>query len=238
MKCACWSAPYDGQNPAVQDPSSKERERSSSNVSMPVANGNIPNQVSLSPQDAQAPAKRSLSATEFEQKQIKPDLGPFLITLFQKVERMPQNTFYVNLILTGVVTRLALYPQPLLRSFLLNYNMVLKPGVRSLFQVGDVASFILMRCFLLCSRRSLSCPEKSSSVFIQLPCPANYMSMILDTIASFWIEIMLPYFSLDTICPSKPIVFFELRPYVCGKISECVFTPVEACFPFLTLLRF
>lgn len=135
MKCACWSAPYDGQNPAVQDPSSKERERSSSNVSMLVANGNIPNQVSLSPQDAQAPVKRSLSATEFEQKQIKPDLGPFLITLFQKVERMPQNTFYVNLILTGVVTRLALYPQPLLRSFLLNYNMVLKPGVRSLFQI-------------------------------------------------------------------------------------------------------
>ena len=137
MKCACWSAPYDGQNPAPQDPSLIERDRSASSLSGHVSNGDIPNRNSLGPEDAHPPVKRSLSATEFEQKQSKPDLGPFLVTLFQKIERMPQNTFYVNLILTGVVSRLALYPQPLLRSFLLNYNMVLKPGVRSLFQVRD-----------------------------------------------------------------------------------------------------
>lgn len=148
MKCTCWSAPYDGQNPSSQDPSSVERERSASSVSAPVANGNIPNQVSLSVESAHAPVKRSRSATEFEQKQSKPDLGPFLMTLFQKMERMPQNTFYVNLILTGVVSRLALYPQPLLRSFLLNYNMVLKPGVRSLFQVRDCL-IIFFQLFLL-----------------------------------------------------------------------------------------
>jgi len=135
MKCACWSAPYDGQNPVPPDPSSVERERSLSNLSAPVTNGDIPNRRSLGPEDSRAPVKRSKSATEYEQKQSKPDLGPFLVTLFQKIERMPQNSFYVNLILTGVVSRLALYPQPLLRSFLLNYNMVLKPGVRSLFQI-------------------------------------------------------------------------------------------------------
>lgn len=136
MKCACWSAPYDGQNPAPPDPSSVERDRSLSN-SASVTNGDIPNRrsQSLGPEDEHAPVKRSKSATEYEQKQRKPDLGPFLVTLFQKIERMPQNSFYVNLILTGVVSRLALYPQPLLRSFLLNYNMVLKPGVRSLFQI-------------------------------------------------------------------------------------------------------
>ena len=140
MKCACWSAPYDGQSPAPPDPSSVERERSISNLSAPVTNGDIPNRRSLGPEDGHAPVKRSISATEYEQKQSKPDLGPFLVTLFQKIERMPQNSFYVNLILTGVVSRLALYPQPLLRSFLLNYNMVLKPGVRSLFQVGNFIS--------------------------------------------------------------------------------------------------
>lgn len=141
MKCTCWSAPYDGQNPAPQDPSAVERVRSASNLTTPITNGNIPNRGSLGPDDAHPPVKRSISATEYEQKQSKPELGPFLVTLFQKIERMPQNSFYVNLILTGVVSRLALYPQPLLRSFLLNYNMVLKPGVRSLFQVRDSFSF-------------------------------------------------------------------------------------------------
>jgi len=151
MKCTCWSAPYDGQNPVPPDPSSVERERSLSNLSAPVTNGDIPNRRSLGPEDSRAPVKRSKSATEYEQKQSKPDLGPFLVTLFQKIERMPQNSFYVNLILTGVVSRLALYPQPLLRSFLLNYNMVLKPGVRSLFQVSNLCLSCLfwLKCFLL-----------------------------------------------------------------------------------------
>ena len=137
MRCYCWCAPYDGQNPIPQDPSLGERGRSASNLSVPVANGSIPNQSSsLTSGDEPIPLKRSKSANE--QKMTEPDLGPFITTLFQKVERMHLNTFYVNLILTGVVSRLALYPQPLLRSFLLNYNMVLKPGVRSLFQVGSV----------------------------------------------------------------------------------------------------
>ena len=136
MRCSCWSAPYDGQNPPPQDPSLVQRERSASNLSAVVANGNIPKQgSSLKTDELHIPLKRTNSATDCEHKKNEPDLGPFLETLFQKVERMPQNSFYVNLILTGVVSRLALYPQPLLRSFLLNYNMVLKPGVRSLFQV-------------------------------------------------------------------------------------------------------
>ena len=141
MRCFCWCAPYDGQNPLPQDPSLVERGRSSSNLSAPVANGSIPNQSSsLTSGDELIPLKRSKSASEHGQKLTEPDLGPFITTLFQKVERMHQNTFYVNLILTGVVSRLALYPQPLLRSFLLNYNMVLKPGVRSLFQVGCICT--------------------------------------------------------------------------------------------------
>ena len=136
LRCVCWCVPYDGHNPPPQDPSLVERGRSASNLSAPVANGNIPNQSSsLTSGNELILLKRSKSANEYEQGQSEPGLGPFITTLFQKVERMPQNSFYVNLILTGVVSRLALYPQPLLRSFLLNYNMVLKPGVRSLFQV-------------------------------------------------------------------------------------------------------
>lgn len=141
IRCVCWCAPYDGQTQPVPCPEDfvamVTRARSASNSSGSVANGNIPNQrrVLTSLDDTHIPQKRSKSANEDEQKPRVPDLGLFITTLFQKVERMPQNSFYVNLILTGVVSRLALYPQPLLRSFLLNYNMVLKPGVRSLFQI-------------------------------------------------------------------------------------------------------
>lgn len=55
--------------------------------------------------------------------------------LFSKLESMMQNSLYVNILLTSVVFQLACYPQPLLRSFLLNTNMVFQPSVKSLIQV-------------------------------------------------------------------------------------------------------
>ena len=61
--------------------------------------------------------------------------GPFLCALLQKLDTFMQNTFYVNLLLTGLCTRLACYRQPLLRSYLLNHTLVFQPTVKSLFQV-------------------------------------------------------------------------------------------------------
>lgn len=65
----------------------------------------------------------------------QPYTGPFITVLFSKLENMMQNSLYVNILLTGVVFQLACYPQPLLRSFLLNANMVFQPSVKSLIQV-------------------------------------------------------------------------------------------------------
>uniref|UniRef100_H3A7R9 FHF complex subunit HOOK-interacting protein 1B n=1 Tax=Latimeria chalumnae TaxID=7897 RepID=H3A7R9_LATCH len=65
----------------------------------------------------------------------QPFTGPFVAVLFAKLETMLQNSLYVNLLLTGIVAQLACYPQPLLRSFLLNTNMVFQPSVKSLIQV-------------------------------------------------------------------------------------------------------
>lgn len=62
-------------------------------------------------------------------------VGPFIVVLFAKLENMLQNSLYVNILLTGIVAQLACYPQPLLRSFLLNTNMVFQPSVKSLIQV-------------------------------------------------------------------------------------------------------
>lgn len=55
--------------------------------------------------------------------------------LLSRLENMLENSLHVNLLLTGIITQLAAYPQPLMRSFLLNTNMVFQPSVRSLYQV-------------------------------------------------------------------------------------------------------
>ena len=55
--------------------------------------------------------------------------------MFGRLEGMVQNSLYANLLLTGLVSRLASYPNPLLRSFLLNVNLVFQPSVKSLVQV-------------------------------------------------------------------------------------------------------
>ncbi|XP_066516950.1 FHF complex subunit HOOK-interacting protein 1A [Hoplias malabaricus] len=64
-----------------------------------------------------------------------PFTGPFVSVLLSRLENMLDNSLPVNLLLTGIMAQLAAYPQPLLRSFLLNTNMVFQPSVRSLYQV-------------------------------------------------------------------------------------------------------
>ncbi|MED6273726.1 hypothetical protein CHARACLAT_009471 [Characodon lateralis] len=64
-----------------------------------------------------------------------PFTGPFISVLLSRLENMLSNTLHVNLLLTGILAQLAAYPQPLLRSFLLNTNLVFQPTVRSLYQV-------------------------------------------------------------------------------------------------------
>uniref|UniRef100_A0A3P8YAC8 FHF complex subunit HOOK-interacting protein C-terminal domain-containing protein n=1 Tax=Esox lucius TaxID=8010 RepID=A0A3P8YAC8_ESOLU len=64
-----------------------------------------------------------------------PFTGPFVSVLLSRLENMLENSVHVNLLVTGILAQLAAYPQPLLRSFLLNTNMVFQPSVRSLYQV-------------------------------------------------------------------------------------------------------
>lgn len=64
-----------------------------------------------------------------------PFTGPFMSVLLSRLDNMLDNSLHVNLLLTGILAQLAAYPQPLLRSFLLNTNMVFQPSVRSLYQV-------------------------------------------------------------------------------------------------------
>lgn len=138
LRCLCWSHLYDGEDPSSSEAELIDSNRSHSSSTVASMNGHLPNRsnsdVSSSLLPSQQPS-RSRSLSDFEKSKKDVDLGLFIKTLFHKLENMPQNSFYVNIVLTGVLTRLSHYPQPLLKSFLLNYNMVLKPGVRSMFQV-------------------------------------------------------------------------------------------------------
>ncbi|XP_072581891.1 FHF complex subunit HOOK-interacting protein 1B isoform X10 [Vulpes vulpes] len=106
-------------------------------------------QQSLGGSESPVPAPRSpgLAASPASSPGRRPspveEPGPFMAVLFAKLENMLQNSVYVNFLLTGLVAQLACHPQPLLRSFLLNTNMVFQPSVKSLLQVlGSVKNKI------------------------------------------------------------------------------------------------
>lgn len=67
---------------------------------------------------------------------------------------MKQNTFYVNLHLTGLLARLACYPQPLLQSLLLSQTLVFQPSVKSLAQVLNFVKCRLDEYFLTVSEKN------------------------------------------------------------------------------------
>nr|BAE35311.1 unnamed protein product [Mus musculus] len=96
--------------------------------------GPVPRSPGLTASPTSSPSRRPSPAEE---------PGPFMAVLFAKLENMLQNSVYVNFLLTGLVAQLACHPQPLLRSFLLNTNMVFQPSVKSLLQVlGSVKNKI------------------------------------------------------------------------------------------------
>lgn len=61
--------------------------------------------------------------------------GPFLTILLEKLKNFLSNSIYINLHLTGLISRLAVYPQPLLRAYLLDHSIVLQPNVPSIFEI-------------------------------------------------------------------------------------------------------
>ena len=65
-----------------------------------------------------------------------PYLGSFLSTLFGRLEQMPTNSLYLNLMLTGLLSQLASLPIPLIRGLLLDTRIIYQSGVPSLFQVS------------------------------------------------------------------------------------------------------
>jgi hypothetical protein len=62
-------------------------------------------------------------------------ISPFLSTLLSKLRSMLENDVYTNLRVTGMIARLASYPTPILRSFLLSPVLIMDNKVSSLFHI-------------------------------------------------------------------------------------------------------
>ncbi len=86
-----------------------------------------------------SPNSSPMSSPTFGRKiglgQYEDKTGLFLKVLMDKLMDMMDHPPSVNVLMTRLVSRLATYPQPLLRSLLLNHQLVLKPGVPNLLSV-------------------------------------------------------------------------------------------------------
>lgn len=101
------------------------------------------NDISLQPNEQSASNKQRKDSLSYNHDIFngQPNVGIFLDVVLRKLECMANNNVYVNLHLTGLLSRLAVYPQPLLQSFLLNNSLVFQPSIRSLFQVRRCLQF-------------------------------------------------------------------------------------------------
>ncbi|XP_012158874.1 UPF0518 protein GJ17503 isoform X2 [Ceratitis capitata] len=62
-------------------------------------------------------------------------LGPFMSAIWGKLQTFTSNTLYVNLHLTGLITRLSCYPLPLVHSILLRPDIVITSDTPSFHQM-------------------------------------------------------------------------------------------------------
>lgn len=79
--------------------------------------------------------ERRSSSKKGSRRHGVPCTGPFISVLLSRLENLLENSIAVNLLVTGILTQLVSYPQPLLRSFLLSTDAHSQPNVRTLYQV-------------------------------------------------------------------------------------------------------
>lgn len=69
------------------------------------------------------------------QRRQTADVGPFLQAVLEKLGSLLSLPHQQAVLLSGLLSRLAQFPQPLLRSFLLRHRLVLREGVPDLHEV-------------------------------------------------------------------------------------------------------
>ncbi|XP_029494472.1 FHF complex subunit HOOK-interacting protein 2B isoform X3 [Oncorhynchus nerka] len=78
--------------------------------------------------ESRKPTELSVSSSDFFE-------GHFLKVLFDRIGRILEQPYELNLQVTSVLSRLAVFPHPHLHEYLLDPYIILAPGARSLFSV-------------------------------------------------------------------------------------------------------
>lgn len=125
-----------------------------------VSGGSRPPRRTNSPRSSPVLERRASPSYLFEDR-----VGLFLKIVLDKLMDMMSHPPTVNILLTRLISRLAHYPQPLLRSLLLNHQLVLKPGIPNLLMVNSLfffssfllASWVARLGYIMLSFLSLSC---------------------------------------------------------------------------------
>ncbi|XP_060515828.1 FHIP family protein AGAP011705 [Cylas formicarius] len=138
--CSSWSNSYNGD----EDISCNSEEKSDSLISLERSSGYESFNMNLDDIKEESEwlvstskGRRSNAILVLDDMHLEtpPCAGPFLTILMEKLRNFLSNSIYVNLHLTGIISRLAAYPQPLLRAYLLEDNMTLPPNVPSIFEI-------------------------------------------------------------------------------------------------------
>ncbi|XP_073999431.1 FHIP family protein AGAP011705 isoform X2 [Rhodnius prolixus] len=133
-----WIYKYDGENPPYSEADRSHQslqsvdETSSGYESIARTGEDLIYSDSDSPRSSDCPLA---SIKQINSAHSAIIVGPFLQAVLDKLENMLSQHFFINLHLTGLISRLAIYSQPLLRSFLLDESLIFQPSIRSLFQV-------------------------------------------------------------------------------------------------------
>jgi hypothetical protein len=93
-------------------------------------------------------------------------IGPFLSHLLTKLESVHQNDVCTNLQLTGLWARLLVFPQPLLRAYLLNDRVQVHPRLRTLWRSLAKNQQRLQRLASQCTNFS-TLIDNSKTYFVQ-----------------------------------------------------------------------
>jgi hypothetical protein len=115
-----WSCKYDANYKSIDSVQLNNSNNNNNDTNISANNHFVPN--------------GNANHSEEDQEFCSP-IGPFLNTLLSRLEAICENDVYTNLQLTGLISRLATYPQPLIRSFFLNSTLIFQSGVKSLWTI-------------------------------------------------------------------------------------------------------
>ncbi|XP_044765322.1 FHIP family protein GH13096 [Coccinella septempunctata] len=139
QSCASWSNSYDGHHIFLEKLEATDDKNS--NLNMPLHSVEYEEESKTTTEPSwKLSSNQNSNSLELKPIPIKNgsnayQAGPFLTFLLQKLSNYLSNSFYVNLHLTGLISRLAIFPHALLRTYLLDHSLVLQPDVPSLFQI-------------------------------------------------------------------------------------------------------